>query len=165
MLHHTLLAAFVSAALLPAQLATIQTFGSGCAFLGQNLGIGAVGLPQLGTTFQITYAGPNVNGQISTQPVLGLGLATTNLPIPQFLLQQPPNCTQWVEPDVLLVMPLTATGTFEDQVAVPVPNNPTLIGFAFAAQWMAIVIQCGIIPPCGLDALPTSDALIATVGL
>jgi hypothetical protein len=148
-----------------AQTATIQNFGNGCTFLNP-LAISATGLPQLGTTFDIHYSGPNLNNQISTQPVLVLGLASNNQPIPQSILaQQPFGCSEHVVPEVFLVMPPTSLGTFVDQVTVAVPNNPNLIGFAFVAQWLAIVIQCGIIPPCTLDALPTSDALLITCGL
>lgn len=151
---------------LPAQGATIAPFGSGCSYLGQTLAIGANGLPQLGSTFTVTYTGPNLNNQLSTQPVLGLGLAATSLPIPPAILpQQPPNCTQWILPDVLLPMPATTLGTFQDQVPVAVPNQPGLLGFQFVAQWLAIVVQCGIVLPCWLQALPTSDALLVTVGL
>lgn len=151
---------------LPAQAASVTPYGSGCTFLGQTLAIGATGLPQLGSTCTLTYTGPNLNTQLSTQPFLGLGLQATNLPIPPSILwQQPPNCTQWIVPDVLLAMPPSTTGGYVDQVAIVVPNSPGLIGFSFVAQWLVIVIQCGFVPPCTFDAVPTSDALQLTIGL
>jgi hypothetical protein len=155
-----------SAATLAAQTATITPFGAGCDFLNQTLTIGASGLPQLGTTFTLTYSGPNQNNQLSTQPWLGLGLAATNLPIPQSILpQQPANCTQWIVPELMLPMATTTAGPFEDQVPIVVPNQPALVGVQLTAQWLAFVVQCGIVLPCWLEALPTSDALLLTVGL
>jgi hypothetical protein len=151
---------------LAAQAATIVPFGTGCAFLGQTLGITATGLPQLGGSVTLEYVGPNLNNQIQTQPVLGLGLAPAAVPIPAAILpQQPTGCTQWLVPDALLPMAVSAQGNFEDRVAIAIPNAPTLIGFQFHAQWLVIVIQCGFVPPCTLDALPTSDALQLTCGL
>ncbi len=151
---------------LAAQTATISVFGTGCTFAGQTLAIGATGLPQLGTTFTIDYAGPNLNSQLSTMPLLGLGIAATNVPIPATLApQQPAGCTQWIVPDVLLAMPTTPAGGFVTQAQVVVPNNAALIGFQFVAQWAVFAVQCGIIPPCWFSALPTSDALLLTVGI
>ncbi len=151
---------------LSAQNATITSFGTGCTFANQTLAIGATGLPQLGTTFTIDYSGPNMNSTLSTQPLLGLGLASTNIPIPAtFLPQQPPGCTQWIVPDVLLAMPATPAGPFVTQSPVTVPNDGALIGFQFTAQWAVFAVQCGIVPPCWFSALPTSDALLITVGV
>jgi hypothetical protein len=154
------------AAALPAQSATATPFGTGCTFVNQTLAITATGLPQLGTTFTIDYAGPNLNNQLSTQPILALGLAATSLPIPvSFLPQQPPGCSQLVVPDVLLAMAATPAGGFATQAPIAVPNNAALIGFQFVAQWAVFAVQCGIIPPCWFSALPTSNALLLTVGL
>ena len=157
----------VAATLAPlaAQTASATPFGTGCAVLGQQLAIGATGLPQLGTTFTIDYTGPNVNTQVSTRPVLALGVQATAVPIPPFLPQQPATCTQYVVPDVLLAMAAQPSGGFVTQVALTVPNDPALLGYQFVGQWFAIVIQCGFVPPCWFDALPTSNALQLTVGL
>src|SRR5687768_7642220 len=84
-----------AATVLPAQTATVSFYGAGCSFVGQSLAIGVQGLPQLGTTITFTYTGPNQNGPLTVQPVLGLGLAATSVPIPASLLfQQPNGCTQ-----------------------------------------------------------------------
>jgi hypothetical protein len=156
----------VLAAPLAAQAATVTPFGTGCTFVNQTLAIGATGLPQLGTTFTIDYAGPNMNNQLSTQPILALGLAAANVPIPAtFLPQQPSGCSQLVVPDVLLAMGTTPAGGFATQAPITVPNNAALIGFQFVAQWAVFAVQCGFVPPCWFSALPTSDALMLTVGL
>jgi hypothetical protein len=155
------------AAALPAQSASVSLYGTGCSFVGQQLSIGVQGLPQLGTTITFTYSGPNMINQLTVQPVLVLGLGTANVPLPATLLpQQPPNCTAWITPDVLNVMPPLPGGSpFQSQFPMAIPSSNSLIGFQFAAQWLAIAIQCGIIPPCALSAFPTSDAALLTVGL
>ena len=154
-----------TAAFATAQGASLQPFGTNCSYNGQPLAMGTVGLPQIGTTFTLAYSGPNLANTLTIQPAIALGLATTNLPIPtSFLPQQPPGCAQLVTPDVIAIMPITTAGAFLTQLDVAVPNTPTLAGFQFAAQWFALAIQCGIILPCDLVALPTSDAVLATVG-
>lgn len=151
---------------LTAQAAAVTPFGAGCTFANQTLAIGTSALPQLGSTFAITYTGPNQNQQLTVQPALALGFTATSLPIPATLLpQQPANCTQWIDAAVIQFMPPSGTGPFVDQVAVTVPNTPGLIGFQFTAQWLAVAVQCSFVPPCFLAAIPTSDALLLTVGL
>ncbi len=153
-------------AALPAQAANVTIYGTGCSFIGQQLAMSVQGLPQLGTTITFTYSGPNLINQLTVQPVLALGLSTANLPIPQAILpQQPPNCTAWILPEVLTFMPANPAGPFDTQLPMAIPAANSLIGFQVTAQWLAIAIQCGIIPPCTLDALPTSDAALLTVGL
>ena len=53
--------------------------------------------------------------------------------------------------------------------AKPADSTPKLLArpqeTRTEAQWLAIAIQCGIIPPCSLSAFPTSDAALLTVGL
>ena len=156
---------FSIAAALPAQAAAIAFYGTGCAFAGQQLALGVQGLPQLGTTITFTYSGPNMINTLTVQPVLALGLSVANVPLPATLLpQQPPNCTAWIGPEVLFFMPQVSNG-FDTQSPMIIPNDPLLIGFQFTAQWLAVAVQCGIIPPCALSALPTSDAALLTVGL
>ena len=38
------------------------------------------------------------------------------------------------------------------------------LGFTAYAQWFATVVQCGIIPPCTFDALPTSNGALLVLG-
>lgn len=162
-----LLATLLSTAvpLLPAQAAGVSFYGTGCAYAGQNLAIGVQGLPQLGTTFTITYSGPNFHSTLMIQPALALGFAPDATPIPPSILPlQPAGCTVWVVPLIIEVMLPTPTGPFATQVNIAVPNIPGLIGFTVYAQWFATVVQCGIIPPCTFDALPTSDAALLVLG-
>ena len=163
-----LLACLCSAAAglqLPAQSASVSFYGTGCAYQGLNLAIGVQGLPQLGTTFTITYSGPNFNSTLMIQPALALGLLPDNLPIPPAILPlQPAGCSVWIVPALIQTMLPTATGLFATSVDIGVPNNPGLIGFTVFAQWFATVVQCGIIPPCTFDALPTSDGALLVVG-
>lgn len=148
-----------------AQSASVSTYGSGCTYANQVLAIDTVGLPQIGTTFSITYSGPNYNTSLTVQPVLALGLTPDNTPIPAGILpQQPIGCLALVVPLYLLPMPVTGSGLFQTSQGIAVPNDPTLIGFAFVAQWLDIAVQCGIVPPCWFSGLPTSDALLLTVG-
>ena len=55
---------------LHAQSASVTFYGTGCAYAGQNLAIGVLGLPQIGTTFTITYSGPNFYSTLMIQPAL-----------------------------------------------------------------------------------------------
>src|SRR5262245_18472770 len=58
----------------------------------------------------------------------------------------------------------TPTGPFASSVDVALPNSPGLIGIAAYAQWFATVVQCGIIPPCTFDALPTTNGAQLVLG-
>ena len=77
---------------------------------------------------------------------------------------QPAGCTVWVVPLIIEAMLPTPTGLFATSFDVAVPNNPGLIGFTAYAQWFATAVQCGIIPPCTFDALPTSNGALLVVG-
>lgn len=151
-----------------AQTAAFVPFGLGCAFQGQTLSIGNQGLPRLGTTFQVTYAGPNFtfsSGQQIAHPILVLGLGQQLVPLPTSLLpQQPPGCTAYITTDVFLpTVPDPTRAAFTSWVDIAVPNTPTLVGLVFNAQWMALVEQCGF-AGCGFAAVPTSDAAVVVVG-
>lgn len=153
---------------LAAQSAAFTPFGAGCTFQNQTLAIGNQGLPVLGTSFQITYSGPNFtfsSGQQIARPYLVLGFGTLVTPIPVTLLpQQPAGCQGLITPDVLLETPVSASlPEYEDSVTIQVPNSPALAGFAFHAQWLALIQQCGFVG-CGLSAIPTSDAATVLVG-
>ena len=153
---------------LAAQSAAFTPFGTACAFQAQTLAIGNQGLPVIGTSFQITYAGPNFtfsSGQQIARPFLVLGLGTSVTPIPVTLLpQQPAGCQGFITPDVLLDTPVNPTQPeYENFVTINVPSSPTLAGFLFHAQWMTLIQQCGF-SGCGLAAIPTSDAATVLVG-
>ncbi|HEX5052453.1 MAG TPA: hypothetical protein VFZ65_11815 [Planctomycetota bacterium] len=151
-----------------AQGASVQTYGVGCTFNGQQLAIGTTGLPQLGTTFQLTYSGPNLNLVVNVvQPGIALGLGAAASPLPVTLLPlQPPGCWQQTTAEVQTLMALRPIGYYYNFYNLPVPNDPTLIGFQFTAQWFAIAVQCSPVgAPCNFVALPTSNAALMTVGL
>jgi len=167
-MHTTLFAVLASLSFVgtaTCQTAAAVTYGTGCAYAGQNLAIGVQGLPQLGTTFTITYSGPNLDNTLTIQPILAVGLLPDSMPMPTWLLpQQPAGCTAWILPALFEPMPVASPGLFADHVAVAVPNDPGLTGFTLLAQWVAWVTQCGIVEPCTLEALPTSDAVALIVG-
>lgn len=153
---------------LAAQSASFVPFGAGCTFGGQTLAIGNQGLPQVGQTFRITYAGPNhfVNSaQQSAWPQLGLGFQTQHLTIPtNWFPAQPAGCIAELLPDLMIPTPHHASlPQFESFVDFSLPNDPGLVGVAFFAQWLTLHQQCGIVG-CGLDAVLLSDAAIAIVG-
>lgn len=149
--------------------ASFTTFGTGCTFDRQTLAIGNQGLPQIGTTMQITYAGPNAtfsSAQQILQPVLALGFGLQNTPIPQGLFpQQPPGCTGLIRPDALLPSPPDPIlSQFLNQLPLAIPNDPTFIGISLNAQWVTLLTQCGFAGCFGFDAVLTSDGAILTIG-
>lgn len=62
------------------------------------------------------------------------------------------------------MMPLISLPQYESSFALTIPNDPTIVGFQFLAQWLTLHSQCGI-AGCGLSALITSDAAAITIGL
>jgi hypothetical protein len=148
-----------------AQSASVSFYGTGCAYAGQTLAIGVQGLPQIGTTFTITYTGPNFYSTLTIQPHLAIGFAPDATVIPASILPlQPTGCTVWVVPAVIGAMMPTPTGPFATSVDVALPNSPGLIGITAYAQWFATVVQCGFVPPCTFDALPTSNGALLVIG-
>jgi hypothetical protein len=157
----------VLAAAAPAQSAQFTTYGTGCTFQQQTLAIGNQGLPRLGQSFGITYAGPNytyTSAQQIAWPVLVLGVRQAATPIPQFLLQQPPNCFAWTSLDLMLPAQRSPTApVFVVPMQLPIPNDPGLLGAVLFAQWWTVAQQCGIVR-CDLSALPTSDGARMVLG-
>jgi len=149
---------------------TFQPFGTGCTINGQTLAIGNQGLPQIGTTFQVTYTGPNsMPGSLATQQaahpnlVLGFGQQLTPIP-PNLLPLQPAGCQGFITPDTMIpTTPFIGRGIYHDTIDLPVPNNPALIGAQLYAQWLTVFEQCGV-AHCTLAALLTSDAALITIG-
>jgi hypothetical protein len=149
---------------LGAQTAEFTVFGTGCTFAGQRLAIGHKDLPQLGGVFKITYSGPNIAAStMPIQPVLVLGTGLKLTPMPA-LVQQPPNCLGLITPDVFQFTVAGPNGSFVPSVDLHVPNDPTLLGVGVYAQWLTVAQQCGIIAPCNLVALLTSDAAKIVIG-
>lgn len=154
-----------------AQQATFTPFGTACTFPGEPTpAIGARGLPRIGTSFDITYQGPNRapgGSQQSVQPFLvtGLQLFSAPVPVPTFLFpQQTAGCLVYVFPDIVLPMPIARGGmVFESSFTWAIPNDPALVGATWFHQWLAIFEQCGF---AGCDYLwsVTSDAAHVVAG-
>lgn len=94
-----------------AQPATVQVIATACATPEGVPDLQTDGLPQLGTSIDFVYSGPNHFGdaaQTITQPwlVLGLGAAgPVPVPVPPWLPQQPPGCTLLPAADAIVPMP------------------------------------------------------------
>jgi hypothetical protein len=167
MIPQTLTILFLGSAVL-AQSAQFTTFGAGCTFQNQTLAIGNQGLPRLGTTFGITYSGPNyqfTSGQQIAQPMLVLGFTPQSVVLPANLLpQQVPNCTVLVAPLAIVpTVPDPSTNAFLVPLQLTLPNQPALLGLGVIAQWVTLFQQCGF-AGCGYAAVLTSDAAIMTLG-
>jgi hypothetical protein len=168
-LRYLLLATTLCTGFAAAQGPSFQTFGNGCAFNQQALFIGNQGLPQLGTTFTVTYTGPNTNNGTAQQqiiwPHLALGFGQLNTPLPaSFLPQQPAGCHGLITPDgVMDTAPRIGIPIFQDHIDLTVPNSPALTGLRIYAQWFSTVQQCGF-AGCNLIAVVTSDAAVMVIG-
>jgi hypothetical protein len=155
----------------PAQQASFVPFGIACAAPGEATpAIGAQGLPQLGTSFEVTYTGPNRTpgpGQLVIQPILvtGLGVLPAPFAIPAGLFTlQPAGCFVFVQPDLSTETPVARGGiVYESSVTLQVPNAPPLIGASWFHQWVVLGRQCGIVG-CTMAWVMTSDAAQATAG-
>src|SRR5690606_21124281 len=102
---------------LSAQAAAFRVFGQPCSAPNEPVpAIRSSGLPRIGTSFDVVWAGPNRNAntaQQTVQPWLVTGFAALPAPavIPAWLLpQQPAGCQLLVRPDVVVPMPLDSTG-------------------------------------------------------
>lgn len=158
------LAAFAAPA--SAQLASFQTFGQGCTVSGLTLPtIGATGLPQIGTSsFSIDYSGPSrATWPTELRPAFMYGLSQANLPLDGFFNSQPVGCTLYLNPLDIILMPAVGIN-FASSVPFNIPNNPTLIGWSFFAQWACINQTC-LVTGCNVNAVLTSDAASVTIGL
>jgi hypothetical protein len=149
--------------------AAFVPFGAGCPFAGQTPTIGNQGLPQLGTTCTITYAGPNHTFNSAQQiawPQLALGFTPQQFLIPAGLFpQQPANCLAELAPLALVPTQVNAIGNaFDTNVDIRVPNDPGMIGVVILAQWVVLHEQCGF-AGCGYDAVLTSDAAQVVLGV
>ena len=155
-----------------AQSASFSVIGTACSAPSEPTpAIAARGLPRIGTSFDVTYAGPNrtfSSAQQIVQPFLITGLALSNpaLMVPVGLLpQQPAGCLVYVQPDLVLAMPIDASGaSFVSSVTLSIPNQPALVGATWFHQWFAVMEQCGI-AGCNMAWVITSDAAIVQAGV
>ena len=140
-------APFVLLAALSAQTASVTSYGTGC---GANAAITWNGLPRLGQTVTFVYSG--INSYLDTHGVLGqyrpvflLGVSDQGLGALQLPFQLPlgmtngrAGCFLLQSSEVAMVMPFDPSSLirFVDHVAVPIPNDPALLGGVFFAQWL-----------------------------
>lgn len=165
------LATLFPVAMTSAQQASFTPFGVPCTFPGEPTpAIGSRGLPQLGTTFDVTYQGPNRNtsaAQQRIQPFLVTGLSAFPAPVPVpagIFPQQQAGCFVFIFPDFVVPMPLARSGrTYESSVSLTIPNDVRLLGATWFHQWFALFVQCGI---AGCDPFwaVTSDAARVVAG-
>jgi hypothetical protein len=160
----SLLPVLASTAVLAAQQAGFSTFGQACTVSGLSTPtISATGLPVLGSSFSIDYAGPNrATWPTELRPVFLYGLAPTNLPLDGMFRNQPTGCTLYVQPiDAVLMPPVSIS--FASSVPLSVPNQPGLAGASLIAQWACLNQTC-LVLGCTANAVLTSDGATVTLG-
>ncbi len=159
------LATLFTTTLLPAQAAAFSTFGQGCTASGLPVpAIGILGLPQLNTTFTLTYTGPNrATWPTSLQPMVMLGFQQAQWPVPPLSSSQPAGCTVYLLADYWQLMPAGGI-SYVNTFSLTVPNQPILIGTNLVAQWGCVNQTC-LVNGCRVNALLTSDAGLLTIGL
>ncbi|MCC6670194.1 MAG: hypothetical protein IT458_03980 [Planctomycetes bacterium] len=142
--------ALALAPLVPAQGASYTLFGTACGTPGFSPSLGVRGVPRLGTTFTVTYGGPNLCGFLGPisfryRPILLTGVSRSAMGGIALPWQVPPalaggaNCLLLQSTDVVLPMPATPGGAncFASEAAFAVPNVPALLGVEFYQQWLA----------------------------
>ncbi len=162
-----LLVALLSPALV-AQPASFSTYGSSCSDPnGRSPQIGNRGLPRLGSTFTVTYAGPNIlfnSAQQRVRPWLMIGLAQAQTLIPPVFRGQPTGCFLWTSSDIALPMPPdTSRPAYRNSFDFPIPNDARLLGAPFYLQWLAVFEQCGAVG-CDIFWVLSSKGGAATIG-
>ncbi len=170
-----LAAASLAVATIPAQTtATFSVYGTSCSTPVQTrpATIDHVGLPQLGQTFSVVYRGDALASTAMLTPILYASLGPTSIPAGNSVLplpQQAPNCVVLVDPTLILAVIPSAfdpsTGTFQTDFPFNVPNLPSLVGGSIYFQFLMPYVQCGIIPPCTLQAIGTTEGGQATFGV
>lgn len=166
--------AFVLALVCPAltaQGASFTVLGAPCSVPGEAIpAIGARGLPRIGASFDVTYSGPNrtfSSAQQIVRPwlITGLSLLPAPVAIPTAILpQQPANCLVWPNPDLVLEMPVDASGlAFQNAVTLVIPNQSALVGATWYHQWFALFEQCGF-AGCNYGWAIVSEAAIVVAG-
>jgi hypothetical protein len=153
-------------------------FGSGCGDLAfpwyPNTPIcGYSGQASPGATLTLQYGGSTAYNAgtgpfFEYRPMLVLGLsdgAWGNVPLP-WLLPSAWNpwvtCQLLVAPDLIVPMQAINAWSYASSYALPIPNDPQLIGFRLFAQWAVVYTQFGIFP--AWSRISMSNALAITVG-
>ena len=167
---------------LPAQSWSVTPFGSGCWDLqpawNPNPVTTTSGQATPGFTLILNYGGPTAynagTGPVfyEYRPALILGLSnqvTSGVPLPWTLpavLTRAP-CQLLVSADVIEFMNPVNPASYASSFALPIPNNPQLIGLTFFAQWSVFNNTFPILPILGPPGtvISTSEALAITIGL
>ena len=161
-----------------AQAWSAVPFGSGCWDLAPpwNMNptiLGTSGQATPGFTLTIQYGGPTAYNAgtgpfYEYRPALVLGLSDQvagGVPLPWTLpaaLTVMP-CQLLVSTDVVEFMNPINQSSYGDSLALPIPNNPLLIGFTLYAQWA--VFHTVWFPGPRATTVSTSHALAITIGL
>ncbi len=168
---------------LPAQSASYTLFGTACTPFPSSVpapSLTVAGVPQLGSSFTVTYTGPNYRratpsfGFATAQPVLLTGVSNTSwaglsLPfeIPSIFTtpHQPMfhGCTLLVSPDIAVATAMMPSGTsYRDRITIRVPNDTGLLGVRFYQQWLGVEVR----PCCPYSrAIYSSNGGAAVIGL
>ncbi|MBK8979071.1 MAG: hypothetical protein IPM29_24510 [Planctomycetes bacterium] len=129
--------------------------------------IGHRSLPRLGANFDITYSGPHAIEPglgLTEQPLLVIGATRIDLPIPPLLVTQPPRCTLYPSPDVVVPTGPDPSGrAFVTTVSIPIPNVASMSGSVVYLQWATTRIQYMFVG-CGPLWVVFSDAGRAVIG-
>lgn len=106
------------------------SYGSGCVGSGsaKPVTLDHVGVPQLGTSFQVTLA----NAPAAALAAIWVGFTKTNVPLPANLA---PTCTLYTTLDVFPLAGRVTDGNGFASVSYPVPNDASLRGVKFYNEW------------------------------
>lgn len=133
--------------------------GNGCPGSGRTFpSIGITAIPKVGQSLSITLGRAVANAN-----AFGfLGFSTTSwngqVPLPFDLTAVgAPGCNVWI--DLLAGVPVTTDGAGAASIPLSIPNQQSLLGLQFAAQW--IVID----PAANAAGLVTSAGGAATIGM
>lgn len=144
--------------------ATFATYGQGCAHSTGTALLGAVNgsTPRLNQTLAVRLTGLPLPSVFVPMAFLGYRNDTAlgmSLPFSMGMYGMPPQCQQYVEPDMGLVFTLQNSGGYADW-PIFVPNQPSLLGSPVFLQ--GLVFDWTL--PYPLPAVST-NAAIATIGL
>jgi hypothetical protein len=147
-----------------AQAASFTTYGTGCNPGNPLPLIRNSGLPVLGTTFTVSFiALPNSRTPVSEDwPIFLLGFQQIQVPVPALSAAQPANCFLYTSTDFAEFMPWLGA-SFQNQVQIPVPLNPGVIGFTLYMQWASLNSRCQ--PNCTPSLIRVTNGAAATLGL
>ncbi|MEZ5966071.1 MAG: hypothetical protein R3F56_19705 [Planctomycetota bacterium] len=144
--------------------ASFTAYGTGCNPSNPPPLIRNSGLPVLGTTFTVSFAAlPSGRTPVSEDwPLFLMGLQQTQVPVPVLSSLQPPNCFLYTSTEFVVPMPWLGS-SFDNQVAIAVPNNAALMGFTLYMQWAELYSSCR--PTCVPSMIRVTNGAAAVLGL